>query len=230
MIRLHLLFTVFGLLCSTLAFDLKGRIVWNEVCPGINELGQAKVVLDDGKLYGGVTRSGQFVIPEVPSGTYILSVMTHDYAFERLRIDVSDTDTLPEVRPYIPGTPLSPASPVTLPYPITLHPRGKYDFYAPQESFNIIAMFKSPMMLLMLFTGVMMLAMPYIMKNMDPEMLNEFKDRQAKMQNIQSSIQNGDFKSGISAMLDDGKPAASSGVSKAQSSATPRNKGKGKRR
>ena len=85
---------------------------------------------------------------------------------------------------------------------------------------------------------------------MDPETLNEFKDRQAKMQSIQSSIQSGDFKSGyglyfsiyavvcsnrvsfphrISAMLDEGKPAAS-GVSKAQSSATPRSKGKGKRR
>lgn len=118
------MYSLCRLLCSTLAFDLKGRIVWNEVCHGtcnlhltvfrvlltgqgyiigIDELGQAKVILDDGKLYGGVTSSGQFVMyvravsehgrnsessccsPEVPSGTYILSVVTHDYAFERVR-------------------------------------------------------------------------------------------------------------------------------------------------
>ena len=29
---------------------------------GIDELGQAKVILDDGKYYGGITRSGQFVM------------------------------------------------------------------------------------------------------------------------------------------------------------------------
>ncbi len=36
----------------------------------------------------------------------------------------------------------------------------------------------------------------YIQKNMDPEMLQDFKERQAKISNIQSSLQSGDLKSG----------------------------------
>ncbi|CAL1695997.1 unnamed protein product [Somion occarium] len=224
-----LILTLVSLLCSSLAFDLKGRVVWNEICPGIGDLGQAKVVLDNGNLYGSVTRNGQFVIPEVPSGTYILSVVAHDHAFERLRIDVLDTDTLPEVRPYVPGTPLSPPSPVTLPYPITLIPRARYDYYTPQESFNLVGMFQNPMMLLMLGTGVLMLAMPYIMKNMDPEVLQEFKERQAKITDIQSSIQNGDLKTGLSAMMGGEEKTSPAPAPKPQASAA-RNRGKNKRR
>ncbi|KAI0079584.1 hypothetical protein K474DRAFT_1591683 [Panus rudis PR-1116 ss-1] len=193
-----ILLSLASLLWSALSFDLKGRVVWNTICPNIGELGQARAILDDGKYYGGITQSGSFVIPGVPEGIYILSIEAHDHVFDRLRVDVHDasSETLPEIRPLLAGTPLSTPAQVTLPYPILLHARGKYDYYVPKESFNLLGMFKNPMMMLMLFTGIMMLAMPYIMKNMDPEALADFQERQAKIGSIQSSIQSGDFKSG----------------------------------
>ena len=80
-----------------------------------------------------------------------------------MRVDIFEAETLPEVRPYFPGTPLSSASSVTLTYPSTLSARGKYDYFVPRESFNLLGMFQNPMMLMMVFTGVMVLAMPYIM-------------------------------------------------------------------
>jgi len=54
-------------------------------------------------------------------------------------------------------------------------------------------MFKSPMMLMMLVTGGLMFAMPYLMSNMDPETLNEVKGRQNKMAAAQNSLQNMDI-------------------------------------
>lgn len=83
----------------------------------------------------------------------------------------------------------------------------------PPDSFNMLGMLKSPMVLMMVFTGVMVLAMPYLMvcsglvapltainlppqKNMDPEALEDFKDQQAKVAKMQSAVTNGDFKSG----------------------------------
>jgi len=81
------------------------------------------------------------------------------------------------------------------------------------------------MMLIMVFTGVMMFAMPYIMKNMDPEMLEEMKDRQAKMASIQSSMQSGDIKSGISALLaGDEEPKTSGARAQPGSSGTSQNR------
>jgi hypothetical protein len=79
-----------------------------------------------------------------------------------LRIDVAPTDPVPEIRPYILGTPFNPASTISLPYPITLVPRSKNVYFVPRESFNLIGMFQNPMMLLMVLTGVMVFAMPYI--------------------------------------------------------------------
>jgi hypothetical protein len=80
-----------------------------------------------------------------------------------LRIDINPTDSLPEVHPYVLGTPFNPVSPIILPYPITLIARSKNSYFVPRESFNVVGMFQNPMMLIMVFTGVMMFAMPYIM-------------------------------------------------------------------
>lgn len=174
-----------------------------------------------------------FHSPNVPSGTYLLSIISHDYLFDQvrlrvdwymyqvmttvqLRIDVtkSEETATVEARPYIPGTPMNPPSTILLPYPIKLSARQKFDYFVPRESFNIMGMLKSPMILMMIFAGGMVLGMPYLMvslsvlvygviwlnnrrqKNMGPESLEELRKEQAKVSHAQSALQNGDFRSG----------------------------------
>ncbi|KAH9944451.1 uncharacterized protein BXZ73DRAFT_96941 [Epithele typhae] len=233
--RISLLVLALASFCiSTFALDLKGRIHWNDHCKGLNELGQTKVALDNGKLHGGVTRDGSFEIPDVPPGTYVLSVQAPDHAFEQMRVDVFETDSLPEVRPYFPGTPLSAASTVTLPYPIQLAARVRYDFFVPRESFNLLAMFQNPMMMMMLGAGVLVLLMPMMMKNMDPEVMEEFKERHAKMTGAGAQLQSGDLSGGLSqlfAAASEDSKAVTSGQSKnASASGAKQRSGKGKRR
>ena len=124
--------------------------------------------------------------PDVVAGTYIVSVIARDHVFDKvgticdlwfsplcslsvethcpqLRVDVPpEPEYPPEVRPYTVGTPLNPPSPVKLPYPIKLVPRQRKSYFVPHQSFNVVQMFQSPMMLMMVFGGMMMLAMPYI--------------------------------------------------------------------
>ncbi|KAH9937616.1 uncharacterized protein B0H18DRAFT_1081740 [Fomitopsis serialis] len=208
--------------CTALAVDLKGRIQWNEICPSLGDLGQSKVILDNGKLRGGITKDGGFEIPDVSPGTYILTVISHDFHFDKLRVDVFETESLPEIRPYIAGTPLSPPSSITLPYPILLTPRTKNDYFTPQQSFNLMGMFQSPMMLMMLVMGGMMLAMPYIMKTMDPDSLQDFNKRQARIGALQSSLQSGDLSGGLSALMSSAQDesSASTGTAKQTSSSS----------
>ncbi|KAJ3552000.1 hypothetical protein NM688_g4387 [Phlebia brevispora] len=196
------------------ALDLQGYVQWNEQCRNLHQLGQAKVVLDNGISYGGIRRDGGFTIPNVLPGTYILSVISHDHVFDKLRVDIPESESPPEVRPYIPGTPVSPASAVVLPYPIVLSPTQKLDFFMPHQAFSLVGMFKNPMMLMMLVGGGMVFLMPYLMKNMDPEVLQDFEKRQAKINNIQSSLQSGDLKSGFSALMSVAEEEASAAVDK----------------
>jgi len=209
---------------SALAIDIQGKIQWNDVCTKYEDLGVSKVVLDDGRLSGYITKDGSFVIPDVQPGAYLLSIESHDCTFDSLRIDVKPSESIPEVRPHVLGTPFNPASSIYLPYPVSLAPRSKNAYFVPRESFNLVGMFQNPMMMIMVFTGIMMFAMPYIMKNMDPEMLEDFKGRQAKMANIQNSMQSGDLKSGISALLAGDEEPKTSGA-RAQPTSQNRNRG-----
>ena len=81
----------------------------------------------------------------------------------KLRIDVLPSEAVPEVRPYLPGTPLSPPSPVLLAYPIILTARQKANYFVEPESFNLLGMLRNPMVLMMVVTGALVMGMPYLM-------------------------------------------------------------------
>ncbi|KAF5337371.1 hypothetical protein D9611_003341 [Ephemerocybe angulata] len=233
---------------TTIAIDIHGRVEWNDVCSNATELGRAKAILDSGSEYAGsITASGDFtmcvnrlLVPanhpntsalsvfsfDVPSGTYLLSIITHDYTFDKLRIDVhnpADAQTV-EVRPYIEGTPLHPPSTVILPYPIKVSAKGKFAYFSPPDSFNLITMLSNPMTMMMVFGGIMMLATPYMMKNLDPEALEEMKKEQAKVAGVQKAIASGNFKGGISAIMAAADEATAATVAK-----TPQKSGKSKK-
>ncbi|KAJ7357069.1 hypothetical protein DFH08DRAFT_850928 [Mycena albidolilacea] len=203
MFAFRVLFALLSFVLSAFAVDVTGRFHWNDECPDIHALGPARVVLDAGKLNGSVLRDGSFSIPDVPAGTYILSVVSHDHAFDHLRIDVLESTF--EVRPYSVGTPLNPASSIVLPQ-ISLIARAKHVYFVPVDSFNLVAMFQNPMMLMLLFGGVMVIAMPYLMKNMDPETMKDFKEQQVKLSQMQSAMASGDLKGGFSALIADDPP------------------------
>ena len=57
---------------------------------------------------------------------------------------------------------LNPSA-IALPYPIRIAASQKLDYYTDRQGFNLLAMFKNPMMMMMLVGGVLVFAMPYIM-------------------------------------------------------------------
>ncbi|EGN91736.1 hypothetical protein SERLA73DRAFT_192093 [Serpula lacrymans var. lacrymans S7.3] len=214
------------------ALDVHGRIQWNDLCPNFGALGASKVLLDAGRLSATVTQNGTFLMRDVVPGTYVLSVSSHDYIFDQLRLEVSDLDSPPKVWSYVLGTPLVSQSSVTLPYPVTFMARHKYKYFVPHESFNLMGMFQNPMMLIAVLTGVMMLGMPYLLKTLDPQMLEEVKDRHASLNGNSNSGQNGHKKSELSMLLNSDEEPKSSSVARLQAgtSPQPRNRSKANKR
>jgi len=209
MTRILTIAVLFASACTaSFAAEISGFVQWNGHCADAIQLGHAKVVLDNSVASGSVSRNGTFVIPDVAAGTYVLSVVSRDHVFDQLRIDIPpEDDSTPEVSPYNVGTPLNPRSPIKLLYPIKLVPRQRKSYFVPHQSFNVVQMFQNPMMLIMVFGGLMMLAMPYITKNLDPALLQEAQQNQAK---LTTALQSGDLKSGMAALTggDDTGPAA----------------------
>lgn len=56
-----------------------------------------------------------------------------------------------------------PVSAVSLPYPLVLEPVAKENYFVPQSGMNMLGLLKSPMVLVMLFSGIMMWAMPKLL-------------------------------------------------------------------
>ncbi|KAJ6627221.1 hypothetical protein B0H10DRAFT_1996116 [Mycena sp. CBHHK59/15] len=215
-----------ALIASVSAVDVTGTLEWNHICANSSSLGPAKAVLDAGKFSGNVIRDGSFSIPDVPVGTYILSVLSHDYLFDQARIDVLESTF--EARPYTIGTPLDPASPVLF-TKLSLPARQRHIYFVPIDSFNLLGMVQNPMTMMVLFVGAMVLAMPYLMKNMDPETMKEFSEQRGKMSQMQDAVASGNLTAGFSALLaaDDLPPVK---AQPASSAAGVKNRGKNKRR
>ena len=78
-------------------------VVDRKLPAGPRDLGPAKVLLDDGRLNAGITHDGSFLMsgkrvflrhvqlshiahrPDVPAGTYVLSVLARNHAFDQVR-------------------------------------------------------------------------------------------------------------------------------------------------
>ena len=73
-----------------------------------------------------------------------------------------------QIRPAPPGTPFHPINSPhlqqqlfpLLPYPIVLNPRGQKIYVVAEKGFDIIEMFKNPMMMMMLIAGAMIFFLP----------------------------------------------------------------------
>lgn len=56
-----------------------------------------------------------------------------------------------------------PVSSVSLPYPLVLEPVAKENYFIPKSGLNMLGLLKSPMVLMMLFSGIMMWGMPKLL-------------------------------------------------------------------
>ena len=54
-----------------------------------NWLSETLVVVDGGKCHGYVKQNGGFTINRVPSGSYLVEVVSPNYVFESVRIDIT---------------------------------------------------------------------------------------------------------------------------------------------
>eukprot|EP00457_Paulinella_chromatophora_P016044 gb/GEZN01016765.1/.p1 GENE.gb/GEZN01016765.1/~~gb/GEZN01016765.1/.p1 ORF type:complete len:199 (-),score=33.75 gb/GEZN01016765.1/:206-802(-) len=159
----------------------------------------ARVVLNGGEYTGLVRHNGNFVIHDLPRGNYVLDVHYTGYMFSQLSVSLSPESAGAEVK----------ASTVgrndRLAYPLSIRPVRQLQYFQVRPPIQYMSYLKNPMVIMMIFTGVMAIIMPRMMSNMDPEELKEIQ----KMQNPLSSIQN---------MLKEAKKNAESTVVKSQQS------------
>lgn len=138
-----------------------------------------------------LNRANKFVFANVPSGSYLFEVHARDYVFEPLRIDVADEagkeyvkswqsfrgnewDNKGEKR----GEGEANVAGGVAKADVYVSVLGSKEYYAKRQGFSVMSIFGNPMILIALFSLVLVVGMPYLMENMDPETKAEFEAMQ----------------------------------------------------
>ncbi|KAF8110898.1 hypothetical protein N665_0078s0088 [Sinapis alba] len=131
-----------------------------------------KVVLNGGQHITFLRPDGYFTFHKVTAGTHLIEVYALGYFFSPVRVDVSARHhgkvqaTLTETRRSLTE--------------LVLEPLRADQYYEMREPFNVMAILKSPMGLMVGFMVVVVFLMPKLMENIDPE---EMKRTQEELRN-----------------------------------------------
>jgi len=125
-----------------------------------------RITLNNGEYTTYARSDGSFRIYNVPSGIHQLDIDSTIYHFGQVKIQLlDDSMDAPKCLEYaFPG-----AAKRAIKYPLNLSPKATKDYFQVKKGFSILALFKNPMVLMMVFSAGMMIMMPKMMEGLDPE-------------------------------------------------------------
>ena len=126
---------------SDILQKIEGKVLVNNV-ESEDWLLETTVCLDGGEYCGFLKSSGNFVIHNVPPGSYLVEVFSPNYFFESVRVDISSKNGKIRARKV---NLLKATAVVHLPYPLRFRVDKQANFFEKRESWNILSMLKNPM-------------------------------------------------------------------------------------
>ncbi|KAJ3121082.1 Prefoldin subunit 6 [Nowakowskiella sp. JEL0407] len=180
---------IFLLIAACKATTISGQIVpnWllfaNLLIPNIpKDLAKltpaTKAVLNNGQFTAYIKEDGSFNFFNVPEGSHTLRVVSPEFVFDHVRVDVSSSKVSASITQL--GAGYAREGP-KLSHPIELTPKRPLVYFHEREKFNVMSLFSNPMILLSVFSLGAVFLLPKLTANMDPEMLEEMKQTQKSM-------------------------------------------------
>lgn len=149
------------------SFKIEGKII---VPPGDNALENTRILIDEG-LYIGIPQvDGTFVISGVPSGSYIVSVVSPLHVFEPVRVDINAKGKIRARKVNF----IQPGEVVTMKYPLNFETHGVPNYFQKREVYRLTDVIMNPMFLTLLVPLALLLILPKI-ASQDPEMQRDLQ-------------------------------------------------------
>jgi hypothetical protein len=125
------------------------------------------------KFSAPLRRDNTFVFDSLPESSYLLAIHSRDHFFAPYRVDISpaaeSTQEVIQVWQTFRGNEWSNKGPslgsAQGELRVDVRPAAHKDFYQPRGGFNVMSIFKNPMILMGLVSVVMIFGMPKLMEN-----------------------------------------------------------------
>ncbi|KAF1799432.1 hypothetical protein V8B55DRAFT_1538476 [Mucor lusitanicus] len=173
------------------ALNIQGKIIPNAVLDDVSKIDSSttRIVLNGAQYTAHIQSNGEFNIPHVRPGSYLLEVQSIDHVYPKIRVDINEKN---QVQAAYTGLGIDwNQRGYSVVYPLEIQAKAEAEYFMQRQGFNIMGMFKNPMMLMMGVSAIMMFFMPKMMKslqNMDPEAANEISKSQADAQKMLSDM------------------------------------------
>ncbi|XP_030636882.1 ER membrane protein complex subunit 7-like [Chanos chanos] len=151
-------------------FKIEGRAI----VPGVKPqdwISAARVLVDGEEHVGFFRQDGSFAVSDVPSGSYVVEIVSPSYRFEPVRVDIT---SIGKMRARIVNY-IKTFEVVRLPYPLQMRSTGKHAYFVRRESWGWTDFLMNPVVIMMVLPLVIILLLPKVVNTNDPEMRREME-------------------------------------------------------
>lgn len=188
-----------GQLIASRHFPIHGFVPLDGLVPPLASSADVKITLTisggsgQQKVRTTPKKDGTFALLDVPPGDHKLQIVAIGFSFPPIVVSVDGENDGEVVMRY--SEDMSTILPkVKMPEKTTkkneenakmvdrvvVAPVSKVDYFEPSNRVTLLGLFKNPMVLMVLMTVVMAVAVPSLIRNMDPEALEELKKEMGK--------------------------------------------------
>ncbi|KAK2843177.1 hypothetical protein Q7C36_011392 [Tachysurus vachellii] len=131
----------------------------------------AHVQLDRQEHVGFVRLDGSFTVNDVPSGSYVVHIVSPVYRFEPVRVDITSTGKMRARRVNY----IKTSEVLQLPYPVQMTCTGHHSYFTKRDTWGWSDFFMNPMVLMMVPPVLIILLLPKLINMNDPGMRREME-------------------------------------------------------
>ncbi|KAG5669153.1 hypothetical protein PVAND_017048 [Polypedilum vanderplanki] len=160
---------------STGLYQIEGKVYPPELSTDENYknwVQDTEIVVNSGEFKGYLKSDGTFVINRVPSGSFVLEVLSPNYVYEPVRVEINSKGKFRARKVNY----IQPSQVIQLPYPLKLKALTTFRFFQQREQWKITDFIFSPMVLMMILPLILLVLLPKIMN--DPEAKKEMENLQ----------------------------------------------------
>ncbi|XP_029454759.1 ER membrane protein complex subunit 7 [Rhinatrema bivittatum] len=150
------------------------RIEGRAVVPGVKPqdwVWAARVLVDGEEHVGFLKTDGSFVVHDVPSGSYVVEVISPSHRFDPVRVDITSKG---KMRARLVNF-IKTSEVVRLPYPLQMKSSGPPSYFIKRESWGWTDFLMNPMVMMMVLPLLIFVLLPKVVNTSDPEMRREME-------------------------------------------------------
>ncbi|XP_010892497.1 ER membrane protein complex subunit 7 isoform X1 [Esox lucius] len=151
-------------------FKIEGRAI----VPGVKTqdwISSARIMVDGEEYIGFLRTDGSFTVNDVPSGSYVVEVVSPAYKFEAVRVDITSKG---KMRARLVNF-IKTSEVIRQPYPLQLRSSGPHTYFMKRETWGWTDFLMNPMVMMMVLPLLIIVLLPKVVNTNDPEMRKEME-------------------------------------------------------